>query len=106
MEKHDYPYKEKIINNDNLDRNEVLQRFRIKERYAHFRKFYEIFRKGEQITKINIIDQGLIFYFPEGKSFTGEDIVEFHFHGSKAVQTKFIMELSKIKEFRMAEPVY
>ena len=31
--------------------------------------------------------------------------MEFHTHGSKAVQAKFLEELASIENFRMAEPV-
>lgn len=32
-----------------------------------------------------MIDEGLILWFPGPHSFTGEDVVEFHLHGSRAV---------------------
>jgi len=106
LEEKDQVYKEKILNSEEFNKNQLLERFQIKERYAHFRKFHEILKHDkESFMKKSIIDQGLIVYFPEGKSFTGEDIIEFHIHGSKAVQMKFIMELSKIKQFRMAKQV-
>ena len=43
------------------------------------------------LTKINnintseLIDEGIIIWFPGPESYTGEDMVEFHVHGSKAV---------------------
>jgi len=106
LEKNDWQFKEKILNSDTIEKEDVLNKFHIKARYAYFRKFYELSsNEPKKISKIDIIDQGLIVYFPEGKSFTGEDIVEFHIHGSKAVQNKFMTELSKIKQFRLAEQV-
>lgn len=91
--------------NMDSEKHYVLNRFGIKERYAHFRKFYEFLPENKNSHERLLIDQGILIYFPEGKSFTGEDIIEFHIHGGKAIQTKFITELSKIPEFRMAEQV-
>lgn len=34
-----------------------------------------------------ILDKALVLYFPSPHSFTGEDVVEFHVHGSVAVVT-------------------
>lgn len=38
------------------------------------------------------------------KSFTGEDVCELHVHGSKAVIQGVFTALSKLKNFRPAEP--
>lgn len=35
----------------------------------------------------DLIDDGLALYFPAPHSFTGEDVVEFHIHGGRAVQS-------------------
>ena len=32
-----------------------------------------------------LIDEGLVLWFPEPGSFTGEDVAEFHVHGGRAV---------------------
>ena len=32
-----------------------------------------------------VIDQGLLLFFPDPASFTGEDVAELHIHGSQAV---------------------
>ena len=32
-----------------------------------------------------VIDAGIIIWFPSPKSYTGEDVLEFHVHGSRAV---------------------
>ena len=40
------------------------------------------------INKINtseLIDEGIILWFPGPASYTGEDMAEFHIHGSKAI---------------------
>ncbi|APR99057.1 tRNA uridine-5-carboxymethylaminomethyl(34) synthesis GTPase MnmE [Wolbachia endosymbiont of Folsomia candida] len=49
-----------------------------------------------------LIDNGIIIYFPAPNSFTGEDVIELQVHGSKAVIKIILEELSKI--FVMAEP--
>ena len=33
----------------------------------------------------DLIDRGLVLWFPKPHSFTGEDVVEFHLHGGRAV---------------------
>ena len=39
----------------------------------YFKRFYDIFQeKG----KIGMIDEGLLIYFQEPKSYTGEDMIE------------------------------
>ncbi len=49
-----------------------------------------------------LIDNGIIIYFPAPNSFTGEDVIELQVHGSKAVVKIILEELSKI--FAMARP--
>lgn len=51
-----------------------------------------------------MIDTAIILWFPAPKSFTGEDIVEFHTHGSIAVINSMMEALSKMPFFRLAEP--
>ena len=55
-------------------------------------------------SKNEIIDQAITLFFPQGKSFTGESVAEFHLHGSSAVIKKVLLELSKIKGLRLAKP--
>lgn len=50
------------------------------------------------------IDQALVLTFPRGSSFTGEEVVELHLHGSPAVVGRVLSELSAIPKLRMAEP--
>ncbi|WP_299921845.1 tRNA uridine-5-carboxymethylaminomethyl(34) synthesis GTPase MnmE [uncultured Pelagimonas sp.] len=50
------------------------------------------------------LDQALVLVFDAGASFTGEDVVEFQVHGSVAVVSAVLDELSKIPGLRMAEP--
>ena len=51
-----------------------------------------------------IIDQGLIIWFPGPDSYTGEDLLELHIHGSKAVISAVLSTLSKFDNCRLAEP--
>jgi tRNA modification GTPase len=52
-----------------------------------------------------IIDpEALILWFPKPNSFTGDDLAEFHVHGSNAIISYFLKVLSSQKNCRMAEP--
>ena len=50
------------------------------------------------------IDQALVLRFAENASFTGEDVVEFHLHGSVAVVSSILSLLGAIPGLRMADP--
>ena len=52
----------------------------------------------------DLIDQGILLWFPGPESYTGEDMAEFHVHGSKAVIEAINLCLSKIEGCRLAEP--
>ena len=59
-----------------------------------------------QINKIDtseLIDEGIILWFPGPESYTGEDMAEFHIHGSKAVIDALHHSISKIENCRLAE---
>jgi tRNA modification GTPase len=49
------------------------------------------------------LDDGLVLWFPAPRSATGEDVAEFHVHGSRAVLAA-IMEVLRRLELRLAEP--
>jgi len=51
-----------------------------------------------------LIDEGLLLLFPSPNSFTGDDLAEFHVHGSNAVITKFLKVFSEQLNCRLAEP--
>jgi len=51
-----------------------------------------------------LIDEGIIIWFPGPNSYTGEDLAEFHVHGSRAVINAMHLAISKIKNCRLAEP--
>lgn len=65
-----------------------------KPRVASLRKIYDYNR--------NIIDNALIIYFPGPNTVTGEDIIEFHIHGSTIIEKKIYDVLTKTKRFRLA----
>ncbi|PCI33198.1 MAG: tRNA uridine-5-carboxymethylaminomethyl(34) synthesis GTPase MnmE [Alphaproteobacteria bacterium] len=50
------------------------------------------------------LDHGLLLHFPGPKSFTGEDVAEFHIHGGRAVVIGFLEALAKIPGLRTALP--
>ena len=51
-----------------------------------------------------VIDHALVVFFNSPKSFTGEDIVELHTHGSAGVVKQVTELLITIPSFRVAEP--
>ena len=53
--------------------------------------------------KNKIIDEGLVVYFPKKQSFTGEEVAEFHIHGSTAIIETLLKELGRIKGLRPAK---
>jgi tRNA modification GTPase len=52
----------------------------------------------------DILDQALVLFFKAPASFTGEDVVELHLHGSIAVVNAVLSVLEKQPETRIAEP--
>ena len=52
----------------------------------------------------SVIDQALVFWFPGPATATGEDVVEFHLHGSPAIVSKLFSELADIDGVGPAEP--
>ena len=61
----------------------------------------------KKINKINskeVIDEGIILWFPGPNSYTGEDMAEFHLHGSRAVILAVQASISQIEGCRLAEP--
>ena len=52
----------------------------------------------------DLIDEALVLFFPQGRSFTGEDVVELQVHGSTAVLSRLMDFLSGLSDLRLAEP--
>ena len=61
-------------------------------------------RKINNINTSELIDEGLILWFPGPQSYTGEDMAEIHMHGGKASVLAVQKEISKIENCRLAEP--
>src|SRR6056300_1386749 len=61
-------------------------------------------RKINKINTFELIDEGIILWFPGPDSYTGEDMAEIHVHGSKAVIDALHLSLSNIENCRLAEP--
>jgi tRNA modification GTPase len=49
------------------------------------------------------IDDAIVLWFPGPASATGEDVAEFHIHGSRAVQAALFATLSQLENVRPAE---
>jgi len=69
----------------------------LKSKETNFCKFYDP-------SNNTIIDEGLLLWFPAPNSFTGDDLAEFHTHGSNAVISCFLKVLSEQDNCRLAEP--
>jgi len=65
-------------------------------RSALLKSFYD--QEGE------LIDEGILIWYPEGQSYTGDHLIEIHTHGSKAVINKLLKDLGDRKDCRLAEP--
>ena len=61
-------------------------------------------KKVNNINKKELIDEGIIIWFPGPGSYTGEDMAEIHVHGSRAVVEAVLNSISQIKDCRLAEP--
>ncbi|WP_265016512.1 tRNA uridine-5-carboxymethylaminomethyl(34) synthesis GTPase MnmE [Wolbachia endosymbiont (group A) of Andrena dorsata] len=76
----------------------ALNHFHIKKEIKpRFATLVDLYDDSNQL-----IDNGIIIYFPAPNSFTGENVIELQVHGSKAVIKIILEELSKI--FVMAKP--
>ncbi len=76
----------------------ALNHFHIKKEIKpRFATLVDLYDDSSQL-----IDNGIIIYFPAPNSFTGEDVIELQVHGSKVVIKIILEELSKV--FVMAEP--
>jgi len=52
----------------------------------------------------DVLDRGLVLWFPGPRSFTGEDMAELHIHGGRAVLGGVLGALGRLSDLRMAEP--
>jgi len=61
-------------------------------------------RKINKFNTSELIDEGIILWFPGPESYTGEDMAEIQVHGSKAVIDALHSSISNIENCRLAEP--
>ena len=74
---------------------EKLTKSKLKKKQPNLRVIYD--------SDNHFIDQALILIFSKPYSFTGENVVEFHLHGSSAVVSSVIKLLGNFKGLRSAE---
>jgi len=61
-------------------------------------------RKINNINTSELIDEGIILWFPGPESYTGEDMAEIQVHGGKAVVLALQNEIAKVNNCRLADP--
>ena len=67
------------VSGTNVDKIPNIFSFKpTKPRVATIRKIYDLNK--------NIIDNALVIYYPAPKTVTGEDVLEFHIHGSAFIE--------------------
>ncbi|MDD9331262.1 MAG: tRNA uridine-5-carboxymethylaminomethyl(34) synthesis GTPase MnmE [Wolbachia sp.] len=87
-----------IVRISGSDASKALSHFNINKKIRpRFATLVDLYDNSKEL-----IDNGIMIYFPAPNSFTGEDVIELQVHGSKAVIKIILEELSKI--FIMAEP--
>ena len=90
-----------VIRISGLKTKEILEKIATgpfpEPRVASLKKIIEIQTK-------DLIDEGILIWFPGPKSYTGEDMAEIHIHGSRAVIQSILDNISKIEGCRIAEP--
>ncbi len=74
----------------------VCGRTKLAQRYAYLCKIKDLQGK--------LIDEGMVVFFKSPKSYTGEDLLEIHTHGSIAVINRLIKVLSDFPQTRPALP--
>ena len=74
----------------------ITKKNKLRPRIANFTNFYDLSNC--------LIDKGIYIFFPGPNSYTGDDVIEFHLHGSNAVINCFLKNLSKFKNCRLAKP--
>jgi tRNA modification GTPase len=69
---------------------------RLRPRYAHLARFVD--RAGA------LLDEGLVLHFPAPRSYTGEEVVELHAHGSPRLLSLLLGEVLATGLARLAAP--
>ena len=75
----------------------ITKKKNINAKEANLCKFYDP-------SNNSLVDEGLLLLFPSPNSFTGDDLAEYHVHGSNAVIAQFLKVLSEQSNCRIAEP--
>lgn len=75
----------------------LARRTNFKPRFGHLIALYD------PLTD-EVLDQALVLSFIAPASYTGEDVVEYHLHGGRAVVDSVMAALKKYPAHRMAEP--
>ena len=87
----------RLSGNDALKIAQLISKKKdLKSKETNFCKFYDP-------SNNDLIDEGLLIMFLSPNSFTGDNLVEFHIHGSNAVVLCFLKVLSEQKNCRLAE---
>ena len=90
-----------IIRISGPESSKVLKKITNKEipkpRIATLRKIYNI-KTSE------LIDEGIVLWFPGPESYTGEDMAEIHIHGGKAIILAVQDQIAKIEDCKLAGP--
>ncbi|QLG74462.1 hypothetical protein HG535_0G03450 [Zygotorulaspora mrakii] len=66
-----------------------------KPRTAILKKLYN---PKSQVSRPNLLDHALTLFFPTPKSFTGEDVLELHIHGGKAVTRSVLKAIESLHD--------
>ena len=75
----------------------ITKKKNINAKEANLCKFYDP-------SNNSLVDEGLLLLFLSPNSFTGDDLAEYHVHGSNAVIAQFLKVLSEQSNCRIAEP--
>ena len=75
----------------------ITKKKNINAKEANLCKFYDP-------SNNSLVDEGLLLLFPSPNNFTGDDLAEYHVHGSNAVIAQFLKVLSEQSNCRIAEP--
>ena len=87
----------RLSGKDALNISELItKKKKLKSKEVNFCNFYNP-------SNNTLIDEGLLLSFPSPHSFTGDNLVEFHIHGSNAIISCFLSVLSKQDNCRLAE---
>lgn len=66
-------------------------------------KIYSLYAPDQNVSR-ETIDHAMVLVFQNPKSFTGEDVVEYHIHGGRAVTDSLLAALATLPGHRMALP--